>query len=111
MNSKGFWDHFDNDFVVTMLLVIPVALFLLSGYFKEDIVSITMPVFLYCYSIIFGLLSVHAVNRRIFQFFVRGPVFRGKSPISYWILVSIQFFLAALFFIVASIYIIDTFSK
>jgi hypothetical protein len=101
------WNILDKDNIVIMLFSIPLFIFLLIGYLKEDLIKIIMPIFLYWSSIIFVLTAFHAVKRRVFPYFSRGSVFAGKRPISFWILVGIQFFLAAIFFSIATIYIID----
>ena len=105
--QEKFWSIFDKDGILVLLFSVPLALFLLIGYFKESLVNITMPIFLYWSSIIFTLTAIHAIKRQVFQYFSRGPVLYGKHPIWFWVLVTVWFFLAILFFSIATIYVTD----
>ena len=105
---EKLWKLMDRMNIVIILLATPLALFLITAYLNEETVKVTMPIFLYWYSIMFTLIATHSINRRIFRLFRRGPVFQGEYPIRFWILVSVNFISAFMCFAVATIYLIDT---
>jgi hypothetical protein len=107
MYKRGLLNIFDNNNLVLLLLSIPLSLFLLIGYFREDLINITMPIFLYYYGILFNLVGIHAIRRGAWMFFDRGTVFLGKNPIQFWILVVTNFIVANMLLLVSTIYLFD----